>query len=100
MLNICPVNLIVPSVPEATPKNLFSTELIIAFVLGEEKKAKPKPSKIKPRIIYDKFELLFIIIKIVSPTAVKAIPVEATNLGSILSDIRPARGENVAMIIG
>jgi hypothetical protein len=38
----------VPTAPEARPKNLFSTLPMIAFVLGEEKRANPKPRMTKP----------------------------------------------------
>ena len=47
MLSICPISLMVPKVPEARPKYRLSTELMTAFVFGEEKKANPKPRIIK-----------------------------------------------------
>ena len=44
MLSIWPTSLMVASVAEAMPYNLFSTQLITAFTLGEEKRANPMPS--------------------------------------------------------
>jgi hypothetical protein len=38
-------------VPEATPQDLFSTERITAFVLGDEKRAKPKPGRARLAMI-------------------------------------------------
>jgi len=43
MLNIIPRLRMVATAPEAIPRNRFSTEPIIALVLGEENKAKPRP---------------------------------------------------------
>ena len=37
MLKDCPVNLIVPREAAANPKSFFSTEPMMALVLGEEK---------------------------------------------------------------
>ena len=46
MLSTWPMRRIVPTMAEATPYTFYSTELIMAFVLGEEKSAKPNPRKI------------------------------------------------------
>jgi hypothetical protein len=43
MLIICPTILIVPTTPEAIPRERFSTELMIAFEFGDEKSPKPIP---------------------------------------------------------
>ena len=48
ILSIIPTCRIVASVAEATPYVFAETELITAFVLGEEKKAKPKPTEVAP----------------------------------------------------
>ena len=51
MLTIMPRERMVPTAPDAIPKNRFSTELIMALVLGEEKKAKPMPSRTRQPMI-------------------------------------------------
>ena len=43
----CPSERMVAFMPDAMPRYRGSTELMIAFVLGEEKRAYPKPSTIK-----------------------------------------------------
>ena len=43
ILSIILIFRIVASVPEATPYDVFSTELITALVFGDEKRAIPKP---------------------------------------------------------
>ena len=43
----CPSERMVAFMPDAMPRYCGSTELMIAFVLGEEKRAYPKPSTIK-----------------------------------------------------
>ena len=40
-----PMSRMVLTIPEATPKSLLSTELMMAFTLGDEKKANPRPMK-------------------------------------------------------
>jgi len=50
-LRDCPQNLIVPSVPLATPSLPFSTEPITALVFGEEKSPIPMPMTDNPAII-------------------------------------------------
>ena len=50
-LTIEPTIRMVPREPEARPKYRFSTELIIALILGEEKRAKPKPRMMRDVII-------------------------------------------------
>ena len=96
MLSIIPEIRIVASVAEAIPKKPLFTELITALVLGELKKAKPKP--INPRSVIMVFKLAPSVKKerVMSPKVVKAIPKEATIRGSTLSDNHPARGEKEA----
>lgn len=48
--NIIPICRIAPTVAPANPYMLRSTELMIAFVFGEENNAKPNPRKIKHEI--------------------------------------------------
>ena len=70
------------------------------MVLGEEKRAKPRPRRIKLAIIKGVVVFSFRKIKRKSPTVVRAIPVEATILGSIRSESLPVKGEKSACIIG
>ena len=100
MLTICPSRRMVATVPEATPRYLFSTELIIAFIFGDENKAKPKPKKasIKMIVTFDVFGPIKA--KNKSPTTVIDIPTDAIRRGSILTESRPARGEKLAIIMG
>jgi len=44
ILIICPTTRIVEAMAEATPYCVFSTELMMVFILGEEKRANPHPS--------------------------------------------------------
>ena len=48
--NIWPNNLTVAKVLPATPKYLFSTELMMAFIFGLENTAKPNPINSNPKI--------------------------------------------------
>ena len=100
ILNTIPIVRIVPSVPEATPKYLFSTEPITALVLGEEKSAKPNPRRIKVEMMNPKEDISDKNIKRKSPPAVNAIPMEATIRGSILTESLPVKGEKKACTMG
>ena len=46
ILIICPITLMVAADPEARPYWVLSTELIMVFMFGEEKKANPSPTHI------------------------------------------------------
>ena len=94
ILNICPTDLIVLITAEATPKYLGTTELIIAFELGEENKAKPTPKIIRIRITAIIDVPLDKKAKASSPNKMTAIPAEAKMRGSTLSDSLPAKGES------
>jgi hypothetical protein len=100
MLSICPTILMVPTTPEAIPKCFFSTELMMALVLGEEKKPNPVPIMMSIKIISD--TELFSLIKhsMISPVAVRLIPIEAMIPGLCLSDNLPAIGDKRAIITG
>ena len=52
MLTIWPVRRMVPTVAEATPRNFFSTALIMELVLGDENSPKPVPRITRLEIIY------------------------------------------------
>ena len=100
ILSIMPICRIVASVAEATPYVFISTELITAFVLGEEKKAKPKPrmirlTKMNPIAVFWPKK-----VSKISPIVVRAIPMEARICGAILSESLPARGEKIAWTAG
>jgi hypothetical protein len=53
ILNVCPSILIVLTIEDAIPYNLLSTELIIAFVFGDENRANPKPRTIEQKTMND-----------------------------------------------
>lgn len=94
MLIICPVTLMVARVAEATPYNLFSTEVMTAFMFGEAKRARPKPRSAKLPIMSSKLPVGITRARRSKAVEVMAIPVEAMILGSLLSESFPARGEN------
>ena len=100
MLRTIPICLIVATVAEATPYAVFGAELMTALVLGAEKKAKPKPIRIKLPIISTKGVSLFRKVKMMSPTVVNAIPADEITLGSILSESLPVNGEKIACMAG
>jgi len=99
-LNIWPLRRMVDKVAAATPSNRFSTELIIALVLGEENKEKPYPSSIRLARINHKAVLASRKNSNSRPAAVNPMPAEASTCGSILSERRPVRGEKMACITG
>ena len=72
----------------------------MALVFGEEKKAKPKPSRIKLATMNSRDVFLFRNVKRNNPMAVTDIPNEASILGSILSESLPAKGEKTACTMG
>ena len=74
MLSIIPICRMVAKVAEATPRNCLLTELMTAFVLGEEKSAKPKPKMIKPAMMNGSGVSLLNKANPKSPRVVKAIP--------------------------
>ena len=90
ILIIIPKLRMVPTEAEAIPKKRFSTELMMAFVLGEEKRAKPKPSKIRQPIMYPSGVFGFKKISRNNPMVVSVIPTVATIRGSIRSESFPA----------
>src|SRR4030043_192824 len=77
ILSICPASLIVPTTLDATPRCFFSTELIMALELGEEKRANPTPIIISMVII--RYIGLSAVTKhnIIRPDAVSPMPQEA-----------------------
>ena len=100
ILSIMPTCRIVASVAAATPYVRASTELITAFVLGEEKKAKPKPStmrltKMNPMAVFWPKK-----VSKTSPIVVRDIPAEARICGAILSESLPASGDKIAWTAG
>ena len=89
----CPSERMVAFIPDAMPRYRGSTELMIAFVLGDEKSAYPKPSTIKAITIAYNGVAVVKKMKNASPNVVIAIPTVATIRGSMRSDIFPATGE-------
>lgn len=90
----------VATVPEAMPKYRLSTDPMIALIFGEEKRAKPKPRTSKTMTISQTGVAGESAAKTASPAAVIAIPIEASTLGSFLSESFPAQGENSAITTG
>ena len=78
---------------------IFSPPVIMALVLGNEKRAAPEPITIKQAMIYLKGVSWFKKASMASPVVVNAIPVEATDRGSILSESLPATGERIAILM-
>jgi hypothetical protein len=73
---------------------------MIALVLGDENKANPRPMKIRLIIIDINGVAGTRKVNRTSPTAQRPMPVDATILGSILSDNLPAKGEKTACTTG
>ncbi len=73
---------------------------MIAFMIGDENKAEPKPRILRLAKMKARALLLINRIKSINPTAVRPIPKEAITRGSILSESRPANGEKIAIITG
>ena len=90
ILIIIPRLRMVPTEAEAIPKNRFSTELMMALVFGEEKRAKPKPSKIRQPMMYPSGVFCSKKISRNNPMVVNIIPTVATIRGSIRSESLPA----------
>jgi hypothetical protein len=66
------------------------------LVAGDENKANPVPTRIRPNIIMLKDVLSFKEMNNRSPRVVMAIPMEVIIRVSILSDILPAKGDKIA----
>jgi len=90
----------VASVPDVMPMYFLSTELIRAFVFGEENRAYPAPTVIRLKIINKMLEFPFTKEKLKSPRVTRAEPDDAIKTGFALSEIFPVTGENNAMIKG
>lgn len=100
ILIVCPTNRIVPKVAEAVPYSGGFTELITAFVLGEENNPNPIPNTTS---IARMNIILVLLVKNTNasrPAVVKAMPTEATIDGCILSLNFPAIGDMIVIIIG
>ena len=72
----------------------------MALVLGEEKRAKPKPSTIKRNMMDSWLEFSWRKTSRKSPMVVSVMPTDDTIRGSILSESLPANGETIAMTTG
>jgi hypothetical protein len=90
----------VPTVADATPRYFFSTELIIALVLGEENMPKPKPTmaRIADRYVIDECSVRKV--SMISPPVIIPMPADARILGSYLSESRPEMDATMAIITG
>lgn len=72
----------------------------MALVLGDAKRAKPKPRVIRPTVMNPRLVFSLIEIKRASPNVVSAIPIEASIRGSNRSESRPATVEKIACTTG
>jgi hypothetical protein len=81
----CPIERIVATIPDAMPRHCFSTELMMAFVCNEEKKAYPSPSHRREPTIIIRGVSGEEGIKTEGTTVIIAISKVATIRGSILS---------------
>jgi hypothetical protein len=72
-------------------------ELMTALVFGDEN-SESEAEQHQSR--YDKTEMRVPIVNRDNPRAVNPMPMEATTLGSILSETLPARGEKTAITTG
>jgi len=78
MESIWPIERMVATMPDAKPRCCLSTELMIAFVFGEEKSAYPRPSQSSvPKMMTSDVSGARNV-KTVSPTVMIAIPAVAT----------------------
>src|ERR1039458_2048139 len=100
ILSICPTERTVLMTADATPKYLGTTELMTALVLGEEKRAKPTPSTTRVAMISAIGVAADRKLKKRRQQKIRAIPAEATILGSILSDNFQVKGERAACMMG
>ena len=71
-----------------------------AFVFGDEKRAKPKPNRIRLIRMYQNGVSAVRKMSSAMPTVVSPMPADETTRDSILSESRPANGENAACTIG
>ena len=99
MLTIIPAVRIVPRVPAATPRDFFSTAPMMALVFGEAKIPIPRPLMARAKMINHNDVSTPTKISKNSATQFNDIPTEATNLGSILSEIHPEIGVKIAIRI-
>ena len=95
-----PVKRMVDRIAAATPYRLFSTELMVALVLGELKKAWPVPSAMSLKAMFHHAEAAPSTDKARIDAETIAMPMEAMILGSILSESHPPRGEKAAIMTG
>jgi len=100
MLSVCPTLRMVPNMPEAFPSCRFSTELIMAFELGEEKSEKPAPITTSMTAINVTEVCSTRKQSRIRPRAVMAMPMEARTPGLWWSESFPAAGDISAMVSG
>src|SRR5271157_532377 len=73
---------------------------MMAFVLGEENRAKPRPMNIRLAMISTSGVVGVKRANSARPMMHRPMPAEATILGSILSESLPVKGENTAITMG
>lgn len=100
MLKVCPMDLMVASMDDATPYSALSTHDMTALVLGDEKSEKPSPVTINAIIIITRLVSSPINMKIAAPIAQNPIPIEDILNGEYLSDNLPIIGESTAIMMG
>ena len=100
ILSVCPIDLMVANIEDATPYSALSTHDITALVLGDEKSENPRPVITRAMIITKICVSRPMKININVPAAQNAIPTEDIMKGEILSENIPMTGESTAMIMG
>ncbi len=100
MLVIWPITRIVAADPEASPNWYLLTELIIVFIFGDEKRAKPNPTQVNTNIISQIGVRLVKSEKTTSPIVHIVMPDVVKYLGWKRSESLPATGENRAITAG
>src|SRR5512147_2854467 len=95
-----PTDRTVAFMPEAMPRWHFSTELMIAFVLGEEKNPYPSPRIIRLAMMIQRGVKAVRNMKQARPAVVSIMPAVETIRGSTRSESFPATGEMVIWTTG
>lgn len=96
---VCPKVRMVDTKEDATPKSAFSTQDIIALVLGKENSEKPRPVTTKDTTTTHTGVSLPIKIKGKIPTALMAIPIDDKVNGENVSESFPIWGDKTAIIM-
>ena len=100
MLTDCPAKRMVARVDPAMPKCCLSTELIMALLLGEAKRAKLAPKKANLAAMSQIGVVGSIKMSDPNPKVVSPMPQADTVWGDILSERAPAKGDKSVISTG